>query len=116
MPYAIERLESRPVTRIFFPESSGIDGLYWRHAHRSDLPAFSRRMRRRVERSLSRLGARAEQPVHGVRRPAETSRPGAVLHHRRSGVHAPGLRAAAAVSLSEASLRADSANRGGDSE
>src|SRR5258708_16916049 len=29
MPYAIERLESRPVTRIFLPESKPINRLYF---------------------------------------------------------------------------------------
>ena len=69
------------MTRIFFPESSDIGGLYWRAcASFCYLPSlFSGGMRRRLERSLSRVGARTEHPVLGVRRATEAPRPGAVL-------------------------------------
>ena len=108
--------QSRPVTRIFLPESSPMASIIGRRAHLSDIAAVSSRMRRRLERSLSGLRARQEHPLHGVHGAPQAPRPGAVLHHRRIAIHPPDLRAAAAIPLPEAPLRARAAHRGGGPE
>src|SRR5215218_7306770 len=104
----MERFESSPVTRIFFPVSSGIGGLYWPHAappaYLADVPAFSRRLRGRVERSLCGFAERRQRPVLELRRAAEASRPRPVLYRGRSEIHAAGLRAATPVPLPQAAL------------
>src|SRR5262245_52958476 len=87
-----------------------------RHANQGRPPPTRARhcrcgLRIGMERSLSGRRPRQELPLQLVHRPAEDARPGALLHLRRMGLHPADLRAAVAVPLPQAALRARAAIR-----
>ena len=114
-----------PVIRIFLPAESPCaiasrDYSLSCAMRRDCLRAASRSLSAAAARRLRRASGTIPYPAADagknilysvVRRAAQAPRSGAVLQLRRGALHRADLRAAAAVPLPEASLRADSADR-----